>query len=116
MNILTALQISLFDFAVVFAALVLIAFFIKIVSWVISYFEKSNRKANNAAGEAGAKMPEYQAEAANKALTDNTIGHGELKLYGVDEKTAAMIMAIVSDESKIPLKELRFKSIKLLEN
>lgn len=40
---------------------------------------------------------------------------GELKLLNVDEKTAAMIMAIVSDESHIPLSELRFKSIKAVE-
>lgn len=40
---------------------------------------------------------------------------GELKLIGVKEKTAAMIMAIVSDESGIPLSELQFKSIKALD-
>lgn len=40
---------------------------------------------------------------------------GELRLKNVDEKTAAMIMAIVSDESKIPLSELRFKSISAVE-
>lgn len=40
---------------------------------------------------------------------------GEVKLKDVDERTAAMIMAIVSDESQIPLSELRFKSIKAVE-
>lgn len=39
----------------------------------------------------------------------------ELKLVNVDEKTAAMIMAIVADESNIPVNELYFKSIKLIE-
>jgi hypothetical protein len=34
----------------------------------------------------------------------------------VDEPTAAMIMAIVSDESGIPLSELVFKSISLREH
>lgn len=37
---------------------------------------------------------------------------GEINLYSVDDKTAAMIMAIVSDTTKIPLNELYFKSIK----
>ena len=37
---------------------------------------------------------------------------GELKLYDTDPKSAAMIMAIVADEVKTPLNELRFKSIK----
>ena len=40
----------------------------------------------------------------------------ELKLTEVDEPTAAMIMAIVSDESGIPLDELQFKSVKRLDN
>jgi len=37
-----------------------------------------------------------------------------MKLVNVDEKTAAMIMAIISDESKIPLSELQFKSIRVV--
>ena len=41
---------------------------------------------------------------------------GTLKLKGCDEKTAAMIMAIVSDNTGIPLSELVFKSITLVEN
>ncbi len=40
---------------------------------------------------------------------------GTLKLKGCDEKTAAMIMAIVSDNTGIPLSELVFKSITLVE-
>jgi hypothetical protein len=43
------------------------------------------------------------------------ISAGKLQLKKVDEKTAAMIMAIVSHESGIPLSELRFRSIKLIE-
>lgn len=37
---------------------------------------------------------------------------GELKLYNTDDRTAAMLMAIVADELETPLNELRFKSIK----
>lgn len=37
---------------------------------------------------------------------------GELRLYDTDPKTAAMVMAIVAEELKTPLNELRFKSIK----
>jgi hypothetical protein len=33
----------------------------------------------------------------------------------VDEKTAAMIMAIISDETQIPLSELQFKKIKAID-
>ncbi len=44
-----------------------------------------------------------------------TKSEGELTLIRTDEQTAAVIMAIVSDRSKIPLNRLNFKSIKLLD-
>ena len=37
---------------------------------------------------------------------------GEVKLYDVSDRDAAMIMAIVADKLGKPLNELRFKSIK----
>ena len=36
-------------------------------------------------------------------------------LNGIDEETAAAIMAIVSHESGIPLEKLEFKSIKEID-
>ena len=46
------------------------------------------------------------------ALPEAPGSAGELKLYDVDPKDAAMIMAIVADSLGKPLNELRFKSIK----
>ena len=40
---------------------------------------------------------------------------GEIKLYNVEPKTAAMLMAIVADKLGKPLNELRFISIKEVE-
>ncbi len=40
---------------------------------------------------------------------------GKLKLYNVEPKTAAMLMAIVADKMGKPLNELRFLSIKEVE-
>ena len=40
---------------------------------------------------------------------------GQLKLYNVDPKTAAMLMAIVADKLQKPLNELRFISIREVE-
>lgn len=37
---------------------------------------------------------------------------GQLKLHGVDPKTAAMLMALVADKTNRPLNELRFISIR----
>ena len=44
------------------------------------------------------------------------MNQGQLELIDTDEKTAAVIMAIVSNKSGIPLNRLSFKSIKLLED
>ena len=41
---------------------------------------------------------------------------GDLKLINVEERDAAMIMAIVADNLGTPLNELRFKSIKKVED
>lgn len=38
------------------------------------------------------------------------------KLIGVEDKEAAVIMAIVSDKTGIPLNRLKFESIKLMED
>ena len=40
---------------------------------------------------------------------------GELKLYNVEPRTAAMLMAIVADKMGKPLNELRFISIREVE-
>ena len=40
---------------------------------------------------------------------------GDLKLYNVEPRTAAMLMAIVADKMGKPLNELRFISIKEVE-
>lgn len=44
------------------------------------------------------------------------VSSGDLELVGTDEKTAAVIMAIVSNKSGIPLNRLQFKSITLMED
>ncbi len=41
---------------------------------------------------------------------------GQVELINTDEKTAAVIMAIVSEKSGIPLERLDFKSIRLIED
>ena len=44
------------------------------------------------------------------------VSSGELELVETDEKTAAVIMALVSYKSGIPLNRLSFKSIRLMED
>ena len=40
---------------------------------------------------------------------------GEIKLYNVEPKTAAMLMAIVADQLGKPINELRFISVREVE-
>ena len=74
-----------------------------------------------AAANSGEKKPEAKPAvaaapaAAAPAAAEEEFSSGSLKLKGCDEKTAAMIMAIVADDTGIPLSELVFKSIKLVE-
>lgn len=109
MSIIESLGVSLFSIALVFFVLSSIFALIKLLSVILRKIEnnKSNTPAiNNEDTKVPSKIESKEAVAFSS---------GELKLFNVDEKTAAMIMAIVSDESKIPLSELCFKSIKAIE-
>ena len=61
---------------------------------------------------AKAPAPEAPAAPAAPASPPAPGSAGEVKLFDVPDKEAAMIMAIVADKMGKPLNELRFKSIK----
>lgn len=96
---------SLLGLLVVFFALFLLMCIIKLMC----VFEKKEQPAAPAAAPAPAAVP-APAPAAAPAPAPGCAG--ELKLYDTDDRTAAMIMAIVADETGIPINELRFKSIR----
>lgn len=109
-----ALAVAGFTIAVVFGVLLLICIAIKIFSAIFGAIDKISSKK-----EAPAASPAPSATAAAPAAPaaeEEEFSSGTLKLKGCDEKTAAMIMAIVSDNTGIPLSELVFKSITLVEN
>ena len=93
---------------VVMATLALIAVSILIISKIIRFVESKAKKTIKATPAPAPKA------AAPVAVADGT-NNGEVELIGVDEKTAAVIMAIVSQQSDIPLNRLSFKSIKLVD-
>lgn len=103
-----ALQVSLFGILMVFLLLIILAVLIMIISRVVRLGENLAGKKNTASDE---PAPVQQSAAAGTPLP-GTQSQGTLELDGVDEPTAAVIMAIVSDESGIPLNRLLFKSIK----
>ncbi|NLO22293.1 MAG: OadG family protein [Syntrophomonadaceae bacterium] len=111
-----SLVVSLIGFAVVFIVLILLSVLIQFQSLVLGYVTRPKSKASGQ----GTVLPQVPVP-ADKGVTaradalDAGWSAGELKLIGVDEKTAAMIMAIVSHESQIPLSELEFKMIKAME-
>ena len=71
------------------------------------------REALNAAAKATIASVPVATPAASAAPAATAPGSaGKLKLYDVEPKIAAMLMAIVADKMGKPLNELRFISIK----
>ena len=103
-----ALQVSLFGIIMVFLLLIILAVLIMIISRVVRLGENLAGKKNAASDEPA----HVQQSAAAGTPLPGTQSQGTLELDSVDEPTAAVIMAIVSDESGIPLNRLLFKSIK----
>lgn len=108
MSFLDSLVISAFGLGLVFVVLIGLSAVITLESKVFTFF---NRKKT-----ADKEISDNRGDASQALVSSGELGTaGELKLIGVEEKTAAMIMAIVSEESGIPLSELQFKSIKAID-
>jgi hypothetical protein len=103
MSVSESLLIATFCITIVFIVLIALFTIIRLFSYILSF--SSNKKP----------YPVLDQKVTNLELDDELFSSGLLKLKNVDEPTAAMIMAIVSDESGIPLSELCFKSIRLVE-
>ena len=94
--------IALLGYGVVFFGLILLMLVITAIGVVFT------AKSKKPAAEPVAAAPEAPKPVAPGAA-------GQLKLYNVEPKTAAMLMAIVADKMGKPLNELRFLSIKEVE-
>ena len=94
---------------VVFGVLFLMYILISLSGKLMQAISKVGEKKEPAKAAPAAAAP------AAPAAPEEVFSSGSLKLKNCDEKTAAMIMAIVADDSGIPLEELVFKSIKLVE-
>lgn len=105
MSIIDSLLVSGFGFSIVFIVLVALSFLVKLQSLVLNKAFKTDKNESSA----------EETDNTEVFDTESSFSTGVLKLINVDERTAAMIMAIVSDESKIPLHELQFKSIKAMD-
>ncbi len=99
----TAAIYAVLGYVVVFIGLVLLMCAIVIMGKVMA--TKKTEPAAPAKAAAPAPAPVKDAPPAPGSA-------GEVKLYGVPDKEAAMLMAIVADKMGKPVNELRFKSIK----
>ena len=100
-----ALAVSAIGLSTVIIILAIIACLILLVSKAIRTLEATFAK----------KAPAGNTETSPAAPTAESVSQGQVDLVNTDEKEAAVIMAIVSDKSGIPLERLSFKSIKLLD-
>ena len=110
-GILDAAIVALLGYGVVFFGLILLmAVIIAMGKFFIAQDKKAAAKASAAVPAAPAAAPVAAPVAAEPVPAPGSAG--QLKLYDVEPKTAAMIMAIVANKMGKPLNELRFISIK----
>ena len=112
-GILDAGIVALLGYAVVFFGLILLMAVITVMGKVFMAKDRKSAAAASAAKAAMSNPAPAAAPVAAAPVAQPAPGSaGQLKLYDVNPKTAAMIMAIVADKMGKPLNELRFISIK----
>lgn len=102
MPIVDSVLVALFCMAGVFVVLIALNLIVKLISSALHLVSSKEKSESTSEQQPGSFEQHYT--------------NGNLVIKDVDEMTAAMIMAIVSDESGVPLSELQFKSIKRLRN
>ena len=109
-GIVDAAIVALLGYAVVFFGLILL---MGVIIAMGKFFIAQDKKA---ASKVAASVPAAPVVAAAAPVAAEPVpapgSAGQLKLYDVEPKTAAMIMAIVANKMGKPLNELRFISIK----
>lgn len=112
MGIGDAVLLSLVGFAIVFIVLCILMGMITLMTAIANRFEKKAEFAG-APSPVQAVIVREEARAASQSGKIPAPGSvGECMLHTVDDQTAAILMAIVADDLKAPLNELRFISIK----
>ena len=111
-GIVDAAVVAVLGWAVVFFGLILLMGVITAMGKIFIAKDKKAAEKAAAAKSAVAATPVVAPAAAPVAPQPAPGSAGQLKLYDVEPKTAAMIMAIVANKMGKPLNELRFISIK----
>ena len=111
MDLGQTLLISVVGFGIVFLVLGFLAIFVYGMGKVFDVIGKKKEAKEAAAAEAPAAVA---APAGTPLPANQSIG--DLTLINTTEAEAAVIMAITSDKSGIPLNRLKFNTIKLMED
>ena len=101
-KMLQGLKFSAVGMLTVLAVLAVIALFTLLLSRILKDKKTAPKTPAPAPGAPSASAPQPETPEG-------------VTVYDVDDETAAVLMAIVSDRSGVPLERLRFKSIKPLE-
>ena len=109
-GIVDAAVVAVLGYAVVFFGLILLMGVIIIMGKAFMAKDAKAAAKAAAAKEILAAVPVATPAAPESPAAPGTAG--QLKLYDTPPKTAAMLMAIVADKMGKPLNELRFISIK----
>ena len=113
MDLGQTLLISVVGFGIVFLVLGFLAIFVFGMGKVFDVIGKKKEAKEEAAAEAPAAAA-APAPAGTPLPANQSIG--DLTLINTTEEEAAVIMAITSNKSGIPLNRLKFNTIKLMED
>ena len=100
-----ALEYSALGIGIVFAVIIVLMIIVAIMTFVVR-----RAKDENPVSEETKTAEQERENPAPKRLAPGSAG--DVKLYNVSDRDAAMIMAIVADKMQKPLNELHFISIR----
>lgn len=112
MDLGQTLLISAVGFAIVFLVLGFLAVFVYVMGKVFDVLQKKKEAKEIVEAPAAVAAP----IASNGTPLPANQSIGDLTLINVTEEEAAVIMAITSNKSGIPLNRLKFNTIKLMED
>ena len=102
-----ALEYSALGIGIVFAVIIVLMIIVAIMTFVL----RSTKTKASVSEEAQTAEPARENSVQKRVAPGSA---GDVKLYNVSDRDAAMIMAIVADKMQKPLNELHFISIKMI--
>ena len=114
MTLSRAALISVVGILIVFMILSILAVFVKIMGTAFDRAHETRRARMAAAAPAPSPLPKKPVETGAPLPADTSAG--TLQLTDVTEEEVAVVMAVVSHRSGIPLNRLQFNSIKAVKD